>query len=120
MKLYIDGNINQYYVQMLSMIFFPGAKFSESEEEDGENPVLHLTYREDDDGAHAYCKVYHNGKNAESERHNPKREDISSDRLKKLTVGDAVISACGDLLGYRPSWGMLVGVRPSKVATELL
>ena len=120
MKLYIDGDINQYYVQMLSMIFFPGAKFSESEEEDGENPVLHLTYREDDDGAHAYCKVYHKGKNAESERHNPKREDISSDRLKKLTVGDAVISACGDLLGYRPSWGMLVGVRPSKVATELL
>ena len=120
MKLYIDGNINHYYVQMLSMIFFPGAKFSESEEDDGVHPVLHLTYREDDDGSHAYCKVYHNGKNAESERHYPKREDISPDRLKKLTVGDAVISACGDLLGYRPSWGMLVGVRPSKVATELL
>lgn len=120
MKIYIDGDINRYYVQMLSMIFFPGAKFSESEEDDGEHPVLHLTYREDGDGAHAYCRVCHKGKTAESERHNPRRSDISSDRLKKLTVGDSVISACGDLLGYRPSWGMLVGVRPSKVATELL
>lgn len=120
MKVYIDGDINRYYVQMLSMIFFPGAKFSESEEEDGEHPVLHLTYNEDEMGAHAFCKVSHNGKSAESERHNAKRDDTSRDRLKKLTVGDAVISACGDLLGYRPSWGMLVGVRPSKVATELL
>ena len=120
MKVYIDGNINQYYVQMLCMIFFPGAKFSQSEEEDGENPVLHLTYRGDDEGAHAYAKIYLGEKSAECERHYPKRDDITSDRLKKIAVGDAVISACGDLLGYRPSWGMLVGVRPSKVATEML
>ena len=31
-----------------------------------------------------------------------------------------MIAALGELLGYRPSWGMLTGVRPSKVATELL
>ena len=29
MKLYIDGNINRYYVQTLCMIFFPGEKFPE-------------------------------------------------------------------------------------------
>ena len=96
MKVYIDGNINQYYVQMLCMIFFPGAKFSQSEEEDGENPVLHLTYRGDDEGAHAYAKIYLGEKSAECERHYPKRDDITSDRLKKIAVGDAVISALSE------------------------
>ena len=37
-----------------------------------------------------------------------------------LSCGAAVIAACGEVMGYRPSWGMLTGVRPSKVATELL
>ena len=31
-----------------------------------------------------------------------------------------VLAAGGALLGYRPAWGMMIGVRPSKVASELL
>ena len=33
MKLKIDGDINQSYVQNLCLMFFPCEKFSESEEE---------------------------------------------------------------------------------------
>ena len=120
MKLYINGNVNHYYVQMLCMIFFPGTKFSENEAEGENTPVLYLNFNEKEDGVEAVVKVKLAEKSAECVRRYDKRDDISADRLKKLAVGDAVINACGELLGYRPSWGMLVGVRPSKVATELL
>ena len=33
MILNINGNIKPYYVQTLAMIFFPGARFPETEEE---------------------------------------------------------------------------------------
>ena len=33
MKININGNINEYYIQTLSMLFFPGVKFSESAED---------------------------------------------------------------------------------------
>ena len=36
MKLKIDGDINQSYVQNLCLMFFPCEKFSESEEETDE------------------------------------------------------------------------------------
>ena len=35
-------------------------------------------------------------------------------------IGAAVIAAGSELMRYKPSWGMLVGVRPSKVALEML
>ena len=36
MKLKVSGNINEYYVQTLCMIFFPGEKFSEAQVEDAQ------------------------------------------------------------------------------------
>lgn len=120
MKLYIDGEINQYYVQMLCMIFFPGTKFSEKEDEDASVPSLYLKYSQTSEGRDAYVKVTLNEKSAESQKHYDNRSDMSADRQKKIVIGDAIVTACGELLGYRPSWGILVGVRPSKVATEML
>ena len=34
MKIKVNGNINEYYVQTLSMLFFPGAKFSDKDSEE--------------------------------------------------------------------------------------
>ena len=45
MKLHIDGNINAYYVQTLVMIFFPGEKFSE---DDNDEHQLFLRLTEDE------------------------------------------------------------------------
>ena len=42
MKVYIDGDINRYFVQTLCMIFFPGEKFSDTEEETEDTPVVRL------------------------------------------------------------------------------
>ena len=117
MKLFLDGNINAYYVQTLVMIFFPGEKFSE-DENDPHELYLRLTEGEGEIGA-SVTMVCH-GKTASAEKSCPYREDLTPDRLKKIVIGHVILTAASELLHYRPSWGMLTGVRPSKVATELL
>ena len=123
MKLNVSGNVNQYYVQTLCMIFFPGEKFSEDQgaQTDGEAvPELSLTLEENDEGVKVFAELSLDEKFSSCEKIYPVRDDITQDRLKKIAVGDAILSVCGEVIGYRPSWGMLVGVRPSKVATEML
>ena len=52
MILKINGNVKPYYIQTLSMIFFPGVKFPEDEEEtpDTLKATLDMTESEDEDG----------------------------------------------------------------------
>ena len=118
MRLHIEGNINEYYVQTLCMIFFPGEKFSPEGEEDAHRLFLKVTDGEADISATA--RLIYQGKEATAEKALPLREDMTQDRLRKIVIGHVVLSVAGDLLHYRPSWGMLTGVRPSKVATEML
>ena len=114
MKLNVIGNINKYYVQTLCMIFFPGEKFSENTEDDHRDvPDLSLTLEEIDDGIRVLAELSLGDNNASCEKIYPVRDDVTYDRLKKIAVGDAVLSVCREVVGYRPSWGMLVGVRPS-------
>ena len=47
MKLHITGEVNEYYVQTICMIFFPGEKFSGEDEEGA--PVLYLDVKEETD-----------------------------------------------------------------------
>ena len=121
MRLNISGNINSYYVQTLCMIFFPGERFSDAAEHDPEvaTPELSLALEENDSGVVVRAELTLEEKYASCEKIYPTRDDVTYDRLKKIAVGDAVLSVCSEVIGYRPSWGMLVGVRPSKVATEL-
>jgi oxygen-independent coproporphyrinogen-3 oxidase len=125
MKLNVSGNINQYYVQTLCMIFFPGEKFSEKQSEQQDEvgaavPELSLVLDESEEDVKVKAELCLDEKYASCEKIYPIRDDVTYDRLKKIAVGDAIISVCGEVIGYRPSWGMLVGVRPSKVATEML
>ena len=106
MKLNVSGNINQYYVQTLCMIFFPGERFSDEVQTDSEDsaiPELSLTLEESDDGVKVFCELSLDGKYASCEKIYPPRDDITKDRLKKIAVGDAILSVCGEVIGYRPS-----------------
>jgi len=120
MKLILNGEINVYYIQTLCMIFFPGEKFGSGEAGNEDAPVLKLDLCEQEDGMEARVTVEANGKHADATRFYAFSERHDRDKTIKLACGAAVIAACGELKGYRPSWGMLTGVRPSKVATELL
>ena len=57
MKLSISGNINSYYVQTLCMIFFPGEKFSPTEELTEDTAKLDLKIARLDNGCYARKKI---------------------------------------------------------------
>ena len=120
MKLHISGNtdINVYYIQTLCMIFFPGEKFSD-EKEEGE-PEFFLDVREDAAAVSVAARLLYQGKETTSEKTVAKDGTRTADRTRKICIGHAVLDAAGEMMHYRPSWGMLTGVRPSKIATELL
>ena len=120
MKLYVEGNINKYYVQTLCMIFFPGEKFPVDEEENEKTPVLDLKLVCDEEKATATVNAKKGAKSASAVREYFFADRPSEERTRKLAVGAAVLAALSELVRYKPSWGMLVGVRPSKVAMEML
>ncbi len=128
MILDLDKEINVYYVQTLALIFFPGEKFSPGEEKTPETPVLSVRVKKSDVGYVASAVLTIGEKRAEAEReglyhpeHYPTgHPGVSDERARKIAVGAAVFAACSSLRAYRPSWGMLTGVRPSKVAMSFL
>lgn len=120
MIINIQSPINKYYVQTLAMIFFPGEHFGDKEQEREDAPSLFLKTTESEGEIFAYAEACVNGTTAKCEYASPKVDYRTHERTLKLAVGGAVLGALSELVKYRPSWGMLIGVRPSKVATELL
>ena len=122
MKVILNGNvpINRYYVQMLCMIYFPGVKFSESEDAEDDGLRLSVDVQRIDDVIKAQCTLTALGKEGSAEREKEISDGITEDKAIKLAIGAAMLALGEELLSYRPSWGMLIGVRPSKVAMEKL
>lgn len=120
MILHINGDINRYYVQTLCMIFFPGSTFSDDEKPGDDVPELTLNVERTDSGYKARSFVKYGTNTAECERETEFRSDLTDERCCKLAVGASVAGALGKLLEYRPTWGVLTGVRPTKVASEML
>lgn len=120
MKVIIDGAINVYYVQTLCMIYFPGTKFAEDEVVTEDTPVLQVKLTEEGDAVSASATLKIGERTVSAEYTATRAPKQTPERTRKLAVGGAVTQACSDMLDYRPSWGMLTGVRPSKVATQLL
>lgn len=122
MKLFLEGNIpiNRYYVQMLCMIYFPGVKFSESEEAEDDGLQLSVNVQRAEEIVTAKCTLRALGKEGSAEKERAVGDGITEDRATKLAIGAAMLAIGEEVLSYRPSWGMLIGVRPSKVAMEKL
>ena len=120
MKLQIEGKINVYYVQMLCMIFFPGISFKEDAEQKEGEPSLYVRIEETGDGYTARATMFYKEKSASAEQFCAFTQAETKARTAKLAVGAAIMSAGERLLGYRPSWGIMTGVRPAKLAMEML
>lgn len=119
MILQIEGNLNPSYAQTLCLIFFPGAKFSASEEITANTPSVFIRTEEREDGVYAKAVMTADERSAEWEQFESYREQIPHARTLKLAAGMAVLRAGQTLFGYTPPWGILTGVRPAKVVQEL-
>ncbi len=121
MILNIDGNINRYYVQTLCMIFFPGSTFGENEEsgEDIPEVTVHVL-SEDKKSVTAYVAIKLNDRVCEATETVSTDEEIVIATHSSIAVGRALFAAGKELLGHIPPWGILTGIRPAKVAGQLL
>ena len=121
MILTVHGDIQPYYVQTLCLLFFPGATFGADEKPSPENPEAHVTLTAEGGVFRSTAVLTYGGETARAEG-TASREDYAAgdERLAKIAVGRAMFAAGGELLGYTPPWGILTGVRPSKVASELI
>ncbi len=120
MKLFIEGDINQYYVQTLCLLFFPGAKFSLDEEINEKTDVLRLKMVTYENGVGAYAALTSGGKTAKAERFEPYREGVTKTRSAKIASGIAVLAAGEELFDCVPPWGIMTGVRPAKLALPMV
>ncbi len=120
MRIQIESPINKYYVQTLCMIFFPGAKFGSVEDEDDSVPYLYVKTVADEGGISSFATLRVGDREVGAEKRAEYAPHRTEERTLKLAVGLAVLACGSEIFGYRPAWGMLVGVRPSKVATEML
>lgn len=119
MKLIINGDISQYYVQTLCLIFFPGSKFSENEEVTDDVPVVTVNLTEDEDTLRAWAQIKLADSVATGECCEMKKKKKTYVDLKKVVVGKALFEAGTNFFAYTPSWGILTGIRPSKIARKI-
>ncbi len=115
----VNGNVKPYYVQTIAMIFFPGAKFPENEECTSETVVLTLDMTETADGVHSTVTIAQGERSVTSEAATAWTKSADRDHVRKLSSGEALLQAGAAFTGYTPPWGILTGVRPAKVASEL-
>ena len=118
MNLKINGTIKPYYVQTLAMIFFPGARFPETEEEGDDVVWAILDLDEREEGVSASVVL----RQGEHEETGTSVRDWTDNREMdiKIAAGDAFMKAGAAFTGFTPPWGILTGVRPAKVATEIM
>ncbi len=120
MILTIDGNLKPYYAQTLCMTFFPGVKFPEGETDAPGVPRAHFTVREEDSGAVSTATLTVDGVSETRTVRCDMTLGVDAVRARQIAAGRAFFEAAVALTGFRPAWGVLSGVRPAKIASELL
>ena len=61
MNIKVDSPVNKYYVQTLGMIFFPGERFGDNQENDETAPSLYVKTKETETGIDAYAEMSFEG-----------------------------------------------------------
>lgn len=122
MILNITGNINRYYVETLCLVFFPGSTFGEGEVSGDGIPEVTVNVISDDKGLSdtAYVSIKLNDRVSEATETVYHSEEICIATHAAVAVGRAMFSAGKELLAHTPPWGILTGVRPSKVAAGIM
>ena len=115
MKIQVTGNINEYYVQTLCMLFFPGVKFSKTEASESDGLSVEIVVTKKELGAEATVSL-HTEKGSAVYTHYEEGKIGSKVSVEQIACGKAFFEVGKKLTGITPSWGILTGVRPAKLA----
>ncbi|MBQ8392556.1 MAG: coproporphyrinogen dehydrogenase HemZ [Clostridia bacterium] len=119
MKLNLNGNINRIYVQSLCMIFYHGIKFPVGEE-NTDGLELTVTLTQNENTVHCTALLMADNNMIDAVFTDSFSDKESEDRTNKIVVGQAVYKVCSEMTGRTSGYGILTGIRPSKVTSELL
>ena len=118
MKLITEGDINSYYLQTLCMLFFPRAKFSNTELIGPDTPVAIVKVTSDDKTAYAEASLTM-GERTVLKYHSENFSDKEpAKNTKSIAASKAFFDAATEFCKYNPPWGILTGVRPTKLAFD--
>ena len=102
------------------MAFFHGIKFplDDQDNEDGMELIVNLQQNYNSILCNAILKTKSN--HVEGSLEYQRSNDESDKREVKTAVGQLVYNLCKQVTGKDIEWGILTGIRPSKVCAELL
>ncbi|MBQ6265814.1 MAG: coproporphyrinogen dehydrogenase HemZ [Clostridia bacterium] len=112
MTLAILSRDYQYETEKICRIFFPNEKINLVFEKGGVDEKDIIETNIDNGTATVFCFV--NGKRAQ------RKKDLSQSENKELEMGRLLYSCLTEITGYTPPWGVLTGVRPSKLMTKYI
>ena len=118
MKVTITGTVSRFYVETLCLLYYPGSKFSDKSQSDGR--AVDVFSETDGAGWRARVEISDGGVYV---GHGSvlRSETLSRPSMaEKIAVGRAFLEAGEKASGIRPPWGILTGVRPSKLALSEL
>lgn len=120
MILFLRGHTYKYESEKVCRIFFPTEKilFAEAGKVLPEDARRVETLRTVEDGCAVYtCKAEIDGRTAVcAVRESPARAEL----IEENALAVAMVRALGELTGIVPPWGILTGVRPSKLMRKLI
>ncbi len=109
----------QFEMENILRIFFPMEKIVACEELPADADGVFLTQLdEQSDGTRLFAKVILAERKTQSERFVPVGADDSWNR--EWMLASALCECLTTLTGYRPPWGLLTGVRPSKLMRSFI
>lgn len=119
MKLTVEGEISPSYVQNLCLIFFPGEKFALDEPVTDETPQAYVRLEKKEGGYAAFVFLRVDDRTEESSSFVADNPLYTAHNLSQMAAGKAFYEAGSRLINYDPPWGILVGIRPAKIASRL-
>lgn len=120
MYLLIDGHNFQYEIENICRIFLPAETLKlvfEKDEIEGEDYALTSLKKGEGGEIFISALVSLNGKSKEEEA------QLAADTAEQeveLAISDCLFRAFCELLNYNPPWGLLTGVRPTKLMRSLI
>ena len=116
MNVYILDHPFHYEIENICRLFFPNAAIRlvyEPQDDDGERIVTEITRQ---GGFHYRASVFVDGKTREKQMDS----EPCSDEEAEYDLALCLYRALTELTGVTPVWGMLTGVRPSKLMNTLI
>jgi oxygen-independent coproporphyrinogen-3 oxidase len=115
--------VNLYYIQSLCMTLWPGVRFSNKAANESLEPSIKVDITAEEGGVIRARATITDGKALVSIERSvafDPAEARTPERAAKMAAGAALLAAGMHFTGYTPSWGILTGVRPAKVAADYL